>query len=213
MKYTIIEDCSPYYITFTHDGIDEYIEFAKQGIPNSFKSIKDPCFINYNMSAYNLKFGADLVAKTPISQQIPFRVRKVGWLVTGPHKRYHIHKDGHIEPGDQFAINYTVHVRDDLCTTRWYDEADINRYRVDSADHNTGRSIILPEETVNSIVPLKATTFKPNQVILFNTELWHDWDNSKSPNPRLVLTFRQRVINGNHSVGNFFDARRRLFGY
>jgi hypothetical protein len=213
MKYTIIEDCSPYYITFTHDGIEDYIALAKQGIPNSFKNIKDPCFINYNLSAYNLKFASTLVEQTPISQNLPVRVRKVGWLVTGPHKRYHIHKDGHVEPGDQFAINYTVQVQDNLCVTRWYDDEEIRQYKVDSADHNTGRSIILPEETLRSFTPIKETIFKPNQVILFNTEIWHDWDNSRSPNPRLVLTFRQRVPNGIHSVGTFFDARNRLFGY
>ena len=32
--YTIIEDCSPFYIRFTHDGLDKIINICKHGMEN-----------------------------------------------------------------------------------------------------------------------------------------------------------------------------------
>ena len=46
------------------------------------------------------------------------------------------------------------------------------------------------------------------ECILFNTEIFHDFDNSKSKNERMVLTLRD-VEPGNVY---FEDVKKRLFG-
>jgi len=51
-------------------------------------------------------------------------------------------------------------------------------------------------------------TAKPNECILFNTDIWHDFDNSQSTNRRMVLTLR---VN-NPSTFYFDDAKKALFG-
>ena len=57
--------------------------------------------------------------------------------------------------------------------------------------------------------PVKQMTAKPNEVLLFNTDLWHNWDNSASDKERVILTLRTK------EPANFYfeDARKILFGY
>ena len=64
-----------------------------------------------------------------------------------------------------------------------------------------------------ALSPVTETIVQPDHAILFNTELWHDWDNSASSNIRGILTLRQKFNGMEPLVGNFFDARKILFGY
>lgn len=46
-------------------------------------------------------------------------------------------------------------------------------------------------------------------VVLFNTELLHDFDNSNSNNDRTILTIRSRLF----EKMDFFTARKILFNF
>ena len=49
---------------------------------------------------------------------------------------------------------------------------------------------------------------KPNEMILFNTDIFHSWDNTKSDKSRRILTLRAK----NYSTFYFDDAKKILFG-
>jgi hypothetical protein len=213
-KYTIIKDCSPYYIAFTHEGMSEYISFLKQAaMPKTLSSVSHPTFINYNISAKDTALAEEVVSRSLVSKDVPLRYGRVNIAFTGPNKRYHVHKDGHLNGGDSFSINYPIEVRDDLCITRWYDESIASQFPRSQEGYHTDRQLSMTKEDHLSLVPVQETIVQPDHAILFNTEIWHDWDNSESSNIRAILTLRQRIENGRNTVGTFFDARKIMFGF
>ena len=53
-------------------------------------------------------------------------------------------------------------------------------------------------------------TAKPGECILFNTDIFHDWDNQLSNNYRVVLTLRiKQPLTGKIY---FEDAKKIIFG-
>jgi len=50
---------------------------------------------------------------------------------------------------------------------------------------------------------------KQGEVVLFNTDIFHDVDNTDSKNERTILTLRSTLF----EKLDFFQAREILFGY
>jgi hypothetical protein len=63
----------------------------------------------------------------------------------------------------------------------------------------------------NKHTPAKTLIAKPDECMLINTDIFHDWDNSKSSNLRVILTLRLEL----ETTGSvyFEDARKIIFGY
>jgi hypothetical protein len=192
--YTIIEDCSPFYIRFTHPGIERVIDFCNQHTPKTSK--------RFEHCKFSPEVGAELLNLVPVCQQIPLMKQRASLFITAPGTIYRAHKDG---PNHRFSINYTTKILDDLCITSWYDDEDLKNYPIDTLG---GVSRECDGFDKNNHTPIKTMTAEPNEIILFNTEIFHAWDNSQSPNVRVVLTLRA-VDPGNMY---FEDARQRLFG-
>jgi hypothetical protein len=203
MKYTIIEDCSPYYIRFTHDGIDEFLDYTKQHIPPNISNF--PKWVAYNVAKYSRSIGESIVSKTPISKILNLKTNRVNFFISGPGLYYRAHKDGF--PGDRYSINYPVLVQDDKCVTSWYSDEDCKNYRIDNLSSRNSRECIGFDKTKHT--PLKTMTARPGECVLFNTEIYHDWDNTASNNRRIILTLRD--VNSENIY--FEDARKALFGY
>ena len=210
MNYKIIEDCSPYYIVFTHDGLDEFVSYAKEccpGLSRIDNSALDQIagkFVHYNLANHNKTLSDSLLKRTPVSEDLELQDTRVSYFVSGPGLYYRAHKDG---LADRYSINYPIVVNDESCVTSWYSDNDLDRYSIDHLPSQISREC--KEFDKSKHTPLKSMVARPGTCILFNTDIFHDWDNSASNSHRVVLTFRQN----NPDNVYFEDARKALFGY
>lgn len=176
--YTIIEDCSPFYIRFTHEGLDEVVAKCMMYI----EGIRFTAGFTHHR--YELHEARDILSSVPMSKQIQMFEQRVSLFVTQPGHYYRAHKDG---LDHRFSLNYTVSVKDDKCVTQWYSDEELDIY-----------PLVFPRGTSRECDgfvkerhrPLKRMTAKPNECILFNTDIFHDFDNRRSDNERMVLTLR-----------------------
>ena len=196
--YTIIEDCSPYYIRFTHDDLDKIIDICKQGMDGV--DLQDT-FAHYKFPP---EIRQEILSTTPLSQSLDLNKNRASMFVTKGGRYYRAHKDGVYT---RISLNYTVEILDDTCVTNWYSDEDVIGYElVGAAWENPSREAKGFDKSKHT--PVKSMVAQPNECILFNTDIWHDFDNSKSTNRRMVLTLRV------NDVENFYfnDAKKALFG-
>ena len=59
MNYSIIEDCSPYYIRYTHDGIQDILDYCNVLTPDIKTLAKD--FTHYRLQPIESKKMLELV--------------------------------------------------------------------------------------------------------------------------------------------------------
>lgn len=195
MTFTVIEDCSPYYIRFTHEGIDTVINDCLQ-FANGIEFHKQ--FTHYK---YPIDQASQIVNNTHMTNLFNFDMSRVSLFVTQPGFYYRPHKDG---PDHRFSINYTVKILDDNCETSWYSNEELKDYPI---DYLGGRSREASGFIKDNHTPLKSMVAKQGEVILFNTDIFHDFDNSKSLKERMVLTLR--VVNPGKM---YFNDARKLLG-
>lgn len=204
--YTIIEDCSPYYIRYTHPSMMSVINRCQDLI--SATTFPSP-FIHYK---FDRKAGQEILDQTPLTTQFDLNSDGgVALLATHPGHCCRIHKDG---VATHVSFNYTIKILDDKCSTSWFSDEDMKIYEVDnhhyledSPPKPTGRRLNGCDKSKH--IPLKTMNAKPNEAILFNTEIWHDFDNRQSQNERIVLTLRLRRPDELY----FEDARKIMFGF
>lgn len=200
MKYKIIEDCSPYYIRFTHDNIDTMIQLSQSVLAaNDFIRVygKEGKFQHCKMESHTTSLMLDT---TPISKDVSLFIN--GMFVTYPGFYYRAHKDA---LNHKFSINYTVSVLDDKCITSWYSDEDLKQYDI---DYMGGASREASGFDKTKHTPLKSMTAVQGECVLFNTEIFHDFDNTQSTNKRAVLTLRSTTPD----LFYFEDASIMLFG-
>jgi hypothetical protein len=190
----IIEDCSPFYIRFRHPSINDIIELYSSFLPqldtlkSSFSHLKLP-----------LGQAKQIIDLCPLSQHVSFNQNRVSGFVSKPGLYYRAHKDG---LNHRFSINYTVSILDDKCITSWYSDQDLQDYIIDELG-GYSRECINFDKLKHK--PIKQMIAKQSEGILFNTDIFHDWDNSNSSNARVVLTLRAT------NPGNvYFDDVKQL---
>ena len=196
MKFNIIEDCSPYYIRFTHEGMENVAA-------NCLKFIEDKSFqTSFTHYKYPLDQATRILDSTHMSGLFNFDTSRVSLFVTQPGFYYRPHKDG---PNHRFSINYTVKILDSDCVTSWYSDEDLKNYPI---DYLGGRSREAHGFIKTNHTPAKSMIAQQGEIILFNTDIFHDFDNSTAVNERMVLTLRVT----NPGVMYFDDAKKILFG-
>jgi hypothetical protein len=198
---TILEDCSPYYIRFTHDRLNDIIEFCKTKIIDV--SERETTFIHYKLPVEDARYVLSLI---PIfnNTAISLEENRVSFFITKPGRYYRAHKDGLF---DRFSINYTIQILDDKCLTSWYSDDDLKDYKIDNLKSNNSREC--QDFIKENHIPLKTMVAKPNECILFNTELYHDWDNRNSKNLRVILTLRSAMAIRKNTY--FEDIKKILY--
>jgi hypothetical protein len=180
---TIIEDCSPYYIRFTHDGIDELTNYCQSLLTDELiEKLNIDGFKNYKLP---LEQAEKVLSMVPPSQRVNFIKERVSLFITKPGHYYQAHKDG---KNHRCSLNYTIMIMDDKCVTSWYGD-DLNSYTIDSTHKDSRECLGFVKE---NHTPIKSMVAKQNEAILFNTEIFHDWDNTNSENYRVVLTLRSQ---------------------
>lgn len=203
MTYTIIEDCSPFYIRFTFPGIEEIVKFVKENLEHA--TIVERA-TSYQHTTFELKYGYQILSKLPMYRPGMWRERRVSIFSTEPGSGSGIHKDGN---DTRVSFNIPITVLDDKCVTSWYSD-DVQPSAGDRETSQYGRVACVWNKTGFDHIPkLKELVAKPNEMILFNTDIYHSWDNRNSSNIRQILTLRL-VEQG---TVYFEDARKALFGY
>ena len=197
VMYKIIEDCSPYYIRFTHENIDAIIAQCKDVVSSS---VYEKGFTHQRL---DIPVAEDILKLMPMSKQLNFLKLRVSLFVTQPGHYYRAHKDG---TSMRIGINYTVNVLDDKCITNWYADKDLEEYPIDYLQNRSASREVLGFDR-HKHTPLKSTTFVEGECILFNTDTFHDVDNTESSNQRVILTLRLA-----HTENLFFnDVKQILF--
>lgn len=196
-KFSIIEDSSPFYIRFTHPGIDELVKKCRE--------YSDPNLKYFSHYKYPEEQALEILSLTPLSKLIPFETARVSLFVSAPGIYYRAHKDG---LADRFSINYPITILDDKCVTSWYSDSDLKNYQIDTLGGNS-RECINFDRTKHT--PVKTMIAKPGECILFNTDHFHDWNNTASLNIRTILTLRIKLPL--RSTTYFNDVRKIIFGY
>lgn len=206
MQFEIIEDCSPYFIRYKHTGSDEVIAMCKEQKKLQVDSLAHKRkFIHCRLSEPT---GIEILNKVYKAAELGLDRRRVSLFVTQPNHYYRPHRDGLAVP---MGINYTVDIVDDKCITSWYDNNSFAGRPIDNLPTNSSREIKDYNRKLEKdiIKPIKSMTAKQGEVILFNTDLFHDVDNENSSNERTILTLRSNQF----EKINFFQARKVLFGY
>jgi hypothetical protein len=198
--YTIIEDCSPYYIKFEYPGLEEFIKKSKLELSKiNITDNQNPVF----QRKLAREEGLNLLNLLPYKDKFVLQDERVAYIITDGGHRHYVHIDK-----ASVSFNYGISIADELCKTSWYDSKNIEeRYSILSDDYN--RAIVNNNEfLLKSLDPIKTFTQKEGECILFNTDIYHDFDNRESKNKRALLTFRPKL--SQHTT--FKDAKRILFG-
>lgn len=206
MQIEVIEDCSPYYIRFRHTGSDVIIqrclEFKQERIDTPGNHRK---FLHFK---FPQDIGQEILTTVPGHSELKYLDNRVSLFVTQPNVYYRPHRDG---LGLKMGINYIVDVRDDKCVTSWYSLAEFEGRPIDTLVNNNSREIadFNWQNEYTKHTPLKSVTAMQGEVMLFNTDLYHDVNNVYSKNERTILTIRSSL----YKQPSFIDARKIIFGY
>ena len=205
MEYTIIEDHSPYYITFTYPGFEDMVNYCKK-----FSYLWDLQRLNppFNHIAVAELLGKQILKTSNLPKELDFIPSRVSFFSTHPGGYYRVHKDGNCV---RAGINIPIQILDDKCVTQWYPDEDLERYPIDpiiaKKEHPSRESLIFHHKDKENCSPLKKVSFREGECILFNTDIYHDFDNTQSEHQRVVLTLRVE----NHGDMYFDDFKRILF--
>ena len=211
IMYSIIEDCSPYYITFTFTGIEELIDYANACVPWKNETNDN----SYSRTTYDTETANSILKKLPFYHQFDWwegETRKrwpVPFVFTTPKGSCSsIHKDG---IANETSFNLPLSILDDKCKTSWYADEEFVDQPLSYMPYT--RQVYYDENGYDSIPKLKQMTAKPNQMILFNTNIFHSWENNQSANERKILIVRGNSLDSSKDRIYFNDARKILFGF
>jgi hypothetical protein len=188
----IIEDCSPYYIRFKFEGLDQFIELCRNvPLPERGPELRH----NVRHVPLDIMLAEQLISMLPFASKIQFNKTSARIFLTEPGVYYGAHKDG---LPCKVSFNFAISILDDKCVTSWYDENELSHYTI-SNNYIPSLDFYVPagfkcREILNwdksKHIPVKTMIMQPNEVVLFNTDIYHAWDNSQSSNRRMILTLR-----------------------
>jgi hypothetical protein len=200
--YRIVEDCSPYYVRFTASEHSKVVDICQQ-IVDHYKDQTD--FTSIPVESTDAKL---LVEQIPLFGLLRLNKQRINLFVSQPGVYRPPHKDGAIM---QFGINFMIEVLDDKCITSWYGEELAERKDYFSGIDDNGiqhRQLReLREYQQGEATPIKSMIAMAADCVLFNVGMFHDWDNTASPNRRIVLTLRPPP----GSTMSFEQAKKILF--
>lgn len=207
MNYTIIEDCSPYYIRFTWPGLVNLIDYVKQLSVSQCETFN---FRGYDHINFGPNEAGEIIKQLPMRSKIKLMSRRVTLFRTHPGGKSSVHKDS---TDHRFSINIPIEINDSKCVTSWWSDESLLEYEQNllSREGINSEIMVASRRITDGTKPLpapdKTMIAVPNECILFNTDIFHDWNNSESTNRRTVLTFR--AVNPGKIY--FDDAKKILF--
>ena len=182
MKYDIIENCSPFYIRIKFNELPQIISEV-QSMPDIVFNHTD--YQSYVHSNIIPKVATEFLSKFELFDDYKFIDTRVGVFTTPPGKGCGIHKDGTIR---KVSFNIPIQVLDDKCVTRWYDDETFANTPITGLPYS--KNVHLDYTTMQKIPCIKSLVVNAEDMILFNTDIYHSWDNILSTNYRKILTLR-----------------------
>lgn len=186
--YTIIEDCSPFYIRFSFPGLNEIIEY----VAGQFKkeNVTTRRLSGYLHNNFNLDIASQIVSMLPMSKEYEFEVDRVAVFETIPKRGSGIHKDG---ANRYVSFNIPIEINDDKCITSWYADSTFEGMEVTGLPYV--RNVVQCNtysnyDYIRDYPTIKTMIAKPGEMVIFNTDIYHSWDNKDSDQPRKLLTLR-----------------------
>ena len=179
MKYEILEDCSPFYIRFTFDGLKDVVNLATKIIPEKVSSYR-----GYQHEFFNRQDARRVFSMLPMSNVIDFRLASV--FTTPPDGGCGVHKDG---LDHKVSYNIPLQVLDDQCVTTWYDDSQFENVEVRTLGGYT-RNVFHDWRALDQLRPVKSVVARPGEMLLFNTDIYHAWYNKSPTNTRKMLLLR-----------------------
>jgi hypothetical protein len=158
-------------------------------------------FLGYCHLDYHEDIALKIIDMLPMSDLFTFNKERLAIFETPPGGGCGIHKDG-IKCLTSFNIVLEAH--DDLCETTFY-----NNDQVGGTPRGLPyvRNIFSDYSQLEQFTPIKRMVAKQGEIILFNPNRWHAWQNIKSPHRRRVVTIR---LTDTASV-TFKDMKKKLF--
>lgn len=189
---TILEDQSPYYVRFTHSGADDIVSYCK-----NFKHLWDISrpLEGFTHHAFPSYIGRKILEKVPCQHALELNEDRVSLFITRPGMYYVPHKDS---SSLRAGINYIIQVKDHQSTTSWYSDEQLASWPIDQEmyqNHISRENKEFSYQDKQKLTPLHSTVFKQGECVLFNTDIFHDFDNTHSTETRVILTIRSKVSN------------------
>ncbi len=203
-NYTIIEDASPFYVRFTFDGLSEIIKFilTQEFLPENCKTYFGlHNNVGYTHCNFTKELGETIVNMLPIADMFKFKTDRVAVFSTPPNGGCGVHKDGQ---ADKVSFNITIEINDDRCITNWYDDTQFN---VPNPNYPYSRNVYKDFTNLDQFKPIKTMVARPNEMIIFNTDIYHSWQN-KSEHTRKVLTLKTVDC----ATLTYNEVKNKLFG-
>ena len=210
-EYTVIEDCSPFYIKFSFPGKDKLVNVFRtqiKNIPPDADPNEIPDFAKHRSPKFK-PIPVDERVVEFVRKEIPFwndfDFDMPRFVVSEPGLKFPIHRDSAF---DHAGINFLVEVLDDKCLTNWYSEESVAHLTPRSPQLGLYPTFLEISDNEPKPIPIKTVIFEPGDCIVINTDIWHDWDNSQSTNRRINILLR-----GLKGSPTFEEIRKKLFGY
>lgn len=201
--YNIIEDASPYFIRFTFPGLEELISYVK-----SIKPEVEYGAMNYFHRIFSQADAQNIISKLPMKDQFEWVDKRLTIFATPPGRCCAIHKDGNAFGGpgnfDAIGLNLPLTILDDKCVTSWYSDT-LFKDSKNSGWPYCYSKVLFDPTGYDHLPKLKQMTARPNEMVLFNSSIYHSWENNNSKNIRELLTFRFR-----HGDRVSFDEAKQI---
>lgn len=178
---TVIEDCSPYYIRFRFDQLEKIISLIK--------SEEHKLIIKFQGSYIHKDFPENVTREliSCLPRQFKFDFITSAIFETPPRGGSGIHKDG---KDNRISFNIPILVNDDKCVTYWYDNDGQFDHSKNLGNILYTRNIYKDHRTLDKFVPSKSMVAQENEMILFNTDIFHAWKNHSSKHVRKMFVLR-----------------------
>ena len=193
MKYSVIEDCSPYYTRFTFDSLQTIANLALNMLP---EKVTD--YNGYGHETFSEEDANKIFSLLPMADVIKFKSASV--FTTPPAGGCGIHKDG---KDHRVSFNIPLVEAKD-CATTWYTDFHFENFKMNTLGGYT-RNVFPNWNDMEQFTPAKSLVAQQGEMILFNTDIYHAWQN-KGPTTRKMLILRSE----NPGLLNFYQVRKLL---
>jgi len=176
----ILYENSPFFIRYTHPSLNK-IKLVIRDLEFEINKKKS----DYYHRIFSPEIGRIIIKMLPL-EMFEIKDYRVAAFDTPPYGGCGIHKDG---ASDKFSINIPIEVNDNRCVTKWYPDTiyDGDITMLKSLPYS--RNIYSDYKTTNKFTHNNEMIAQEDEIILFNTEIFHSWYNN-SPFTRKMLTLR-----------------------
>jgi hypothetical protein len=196
---SVIEDCSPYFIRFKFDQLEKIISIIKSEESNAV--------IKFEGTYVHKDFPQNVTEKIVncLPKQFQFNFITSAIFETPPGGGSGIHKDG---KDNRISFNIPIQINDNKCITYWYnDEEQFDNLPL-KGDLSYTRNVYSDNNNLSKFIFSKSMMAQENEMLLFNTDIFHSWKNYSSEHVRKMFVLR---IKDRNTV--FFDDAKKILGF